>query len=286
MNRNTQLRFISIAKKWYVWLFPAFALVMCAWLFMDYYQQKGSTIEIVFTEASNLQPEKTKVKFKGVTIGTVTSVTLSEDFQNVVAKVVLTREAKRFAMRGAKYWVVIPKFSFQGISGLETLFSGSYIAASPPAEEAEHVDRFLAQDPPEDVDDGDGTSAYLLTTNNIEAVGVGDKVTFRGMKVGAVTKAILAKDSRTVHLQINVENRYAKIVRTNTMFWQKAGIYAKLGLFGSEIKINSLDTMMNSGVELFTPDNPGPMAKNRAQFELLPSPPKGWQKWNPALTYN
>lgn len=284
-KKNWKLRTLVLARSWYVWVFPVFALTMCAWLVKDYYETKGSTIRVVFEEATNLQPEKTKVKFKGVTIGTVKNVFLSEDNKKVVAEVVLTREAKRFAMRGTKYWVVTPKINLQGVSGLETLLSGSYITAEPAAQEGDQVDEFIAQDQPEDLET-ENTSSYILQTNNVEAVSVGDGVSFRGIKVGSVTKVVLTKDARNVLVQINIENRYTRIVRTNTLFWRKPGIYAKLGLFGSEIKINSLDTIMNSGVELFTPDDPGPMAKNRQQFALLAQPPKGWEKWNPNLSLN
>lgn len=286
MYKNSlKLRLLSLARSWYVWLFPFFALAMCGWLIKDYYEQKGSTIEVVFDEATNLQPEKTKVKFKGVIIGTVKNVKLSEDNQKVVAQVLLIREAKRFAMNGTKYWIVTPKINFQGVSGLDTLLSGSYISAEPPAHDGEQIERFVAQDQPDNVDITN-TSTYILETNNAEAISVGDSVSFRGLKVGSVTKTVLTKDARTVLVQINIENRYARTIRTNTLFWKKPAIYAKFGLLGGEVKINSFDTLMNSGIEFFTPDEAGSMAKNRQKFTLASAPPKGWEKWNPNLSLN
>lgn len=286
MYKNSlKLRFLSIARSWYVWLFPVFALAMCAWLVKDYYEQKGSTIEIVFDEATNLQPEKTKVKFKGVTIGTVKNVSLSEDNQKVIASVVLIREAKRFAMDGTKYWIVTPKINLQGVSGLDTLLTGSYIAAEPTAKESEQVERFVAQEMPDEIDTAN-TSAYILETDNVEAISVGDSVSFRGLKVGSVTRTMLTREARSVLVQINVENKYARTIRTNTVFWKKPAVYAKFGLFGGEFKINSFDTIMNSGIEFVTPDGAGAMAKHRHKFILASGPPKGSEKWSPNLSLN
>jgi len=73
------------------------------------------------------------------------------------------------------------------------------------------------------------------------------------------------------------------LVRTNTAFWRKVGIQAKLGLFGSEVKVNSLDSIMRGGIELFTPDPPAPVAKANHKFTLLAAPPKDYEKWNPVL---
>ncbi len=63
------------------------------------------------------------------------------------------------------------------------------------------------------------------------------------------------------------------------------GIQAKLGLFGSEIKVNSLDSIMNGGIELATPNAPAPMAKAMQKFMLENAPPKEYEKWNPKLEF-
>nr|BFD68971.1 hypothetical protein HAGR004_39930 [Bdellovibrio sp. HAGR004] len=58
---------------------------------------------------------------------------------------------------------------------------------------------------------------------------------------------------------------------------------AKLGLFNSEIKVNSFDSILRGGVELATPDAAGEKAKAGTHFQLLEDAPKDWKKWSPAL---
>jgi len=73
------------------------------------------------------------------------------------------------------------------------------------------------------------------------------------------------------------------LIRTNSVFWRKAGIKADLGLFNSEIKVNSFDSIMHGGIEFFTPNNPGAVAKAQSRYPLHGEAPKDSGKWNPQL---
>lgn len=116
---------------WALWLFPCIALIICGWLFWDSYKSRGPIIKILFDDAAGLQAEKTQVRFRGVTIGYVKEIAISEDTKNVIATVHLEKKAESFTQAGTKFWLVSPKVTFAGISGLETLFEGTYIAALP-----------------------------------------------------------------------------------------------------------------------------------------------------------
>ena len=273
----------KVRDSWYVWLFPLFAVLISGWLVFDYYNQRGPRIKILFDDAAGIQAEKTKVRFRGVPIGTVADVYISEDQKDVVAEVLLRRDARHFAVEGSKFSLVTPKVNFQGISGLETIFEGTYIAVLPGPADAGKKTVFKAQASTTATDPLDDTSVYMIETANAENLNPGDSVTYRGLKIGTITKLILAKDSRTIQAQINIENRYVKVVRDNTIFWSKVGVQAKLGLFKSEIKVNSLDSIMNGGLELATPNPAGAMAKAGKKFALSPAPPKDFDKWNTPL---
>lgn len=271
-----------VEASWYVWLFPLFALLLSAWLFHDYYSQRGERIQILLEDAGSLQAEKSTVRFRGVAIGTVQDVRIAEDEKAVVAEVLLRRDADGFAVEGSKFTLVKPRVTLQGVSGLDTLTEGSYIAVLPGPPDGKRKTEFRAQSAGS-TDPLDDTSAYLIETEDVESISPGSAVTYRGLKVGSVTKFHLAKGAQRINIQVNVENRYAYLVRANTVFWRKVGIQAKLGLFGSDIKVNSLDSIMNGGLQFATPDPAGPMAKALARFTLAPAAPKDVGKWKPTL---
>lgn len=273
----------SARTHWYLWLFPVIALMFTAFLMRGYIGQQGPMIEISFDSAASIQPEKTRVRYRGVTIGVLKDLKLAKDKKSVIAKIRLYRENKSFAVEGSRYWVVTPKVGMAGITGIEAIFDGTYIGVQPGPEGGKLQTRFngkLVDDSDEDLED---TSTYYLETSNVESLNSGDAVTFRGLNVGSVTKVTLSRSAQTAVIQINIQNRYSRLIRTNTVFWKKIGVQAKLGLFGSEIKVNSMDSILRGGVEFFTPTKAGEMAKNKARFGLLPTPPKDYEKWNPNL---
>ena len=285
MKNQLNQKINALKAGWSIWLFPGLALALSGWLLINYFQQKGPVIHISFEDGSSIQPEKTRIRFRGVSVGVVKKVSISEDTKQVIAEVALQRDAENLAVDGSQFWVVMPKVGFQGISGLETLFEGTYIAVQPGNPDGEAKNEFkgkLGSDSNESLEE---TTPYNLETETLESVTQGDSLTFRGVVIGSVSKANLSKSSQTVLIQVNVKNRYVKLIRTNTVFWRKVGVQAKLGLFASELKISSLDSLLHGGIEVFTPDGPGPIAKALTKFNLAAGPPKSSEKWNPKLEF-
>ncbi|CAN5503871.1 hypothetical protein BH10BDE1_BH10BDE1_12700 [soil metagenome] len=282
MKQMINSKISALKAGWYIWLFPVIAVALSGWMLYDYYKQQGARIYISFDDAGSLQAEKTTVRFRGVPIGTVQDITISSDRKDIVAEILLRKDASGFAVEGSKFSLVTPKVGFGGISGLDTLFEGAYIAVLPGKADAGEKYDFVGQ-AQSATDPLDDTSPYIIETENAESIGVGAAVSFRGIKIGSVTKAHVANGGQLVNLQINVDNKYTSLVRTNTSFWRKVGVQAKLGLFGSSIKVNSLESIMAGGLELGTPIPAGPMAKAHQKFILIPAAPKDLAKWNPEL---
>lgn len=271
-----------LEASWYVWLFPVFALALSVWLFKGYFEERGERLLISLEDSGNLQPEKSTVRFRGVAIGTVQDVRIADDQKSVIAEVLLRRDAKEFAVEGSKFTLIKPRVTLQGVSGLDTLTEGTYLAVLPGPADGKRQTAFRAANSGNS-DPMDDTSAYLIETDDVESISINSAVTYRGLKVGSVTKFHLGKGGQALSVQINVENRYAYLVRANTVFWRKVGIQAKLGLFGSDIKVNSLDSIMNGGLQFATPAPAAPMAKALQKFTLATSAPKDAGKWRPVL---
>lgn len=280
---QTDQKIETLKAKWYVWLFPIIAALICAWLLVDYFRQKGPSIQIYFEDASSIQAGKTKVRYRGVTIGMVKGIEISKDNKDVIADVQLQSTAEKFAVEGSKFWMVLPKVNLQEVSGLETLFEGTYINVTPGPADGKVKLEFKGSRDGETSEVIEETSSYLLETDNVGSVGVGDSITFRGLKIGSVSKVLLSKSAQTVLLHVNIENKFVRLIRTNTLFWRKMGIQANLGLFKSEIKINSLDSLLHGGIEIATPSGGADIAKAQTRFPLLSAPPKDFEKWNPSL---
>ena len=222
------------------------------------------------------------MRFRGVSIGVVKDVRISEDQKSVIAEVILRQDARQFAVEGSKFSLITPKLGFQGVSGLDTLIDGPYISLLPGPSDGKEKLEFRAQSTSaaEPLDD---SSPFLLETDNADSVSPGAAVTYRGLKIGSITKLYFIRNAQAVAIQLNIENRFTHLVRSNSVFWRKIGIQADLGLFGSDIKVGSMDSIVRGGIEIATPQKAGARAKALQKFALLSSAPKDSGKWNPVL---
>ena len=90
-------------------------------------RSEGPTITIVLKEAQGIEAGKTFIRYKDVRIGVVSAVELSEDYSKVLVKAKIAKHAAGLMVADAKFWVVEPRISLSGVSGLSTLLSGNYI---------------------------------------------------------------------------------------------------------------------------------------------------------------
>jgi paraquat-inducible protein B len=267
----------------FIWSVPLVAILFCGYLYIDYLRNLGPKITISFSDASGVQAEKTKVRYRGIEVGTVKSVQISEDSKKTLLQVRLNKDVKHFAMEGSKFWIVSPKVSFQGVAGLDTIMDGIYLSVEPAKIKGNRVDTFEGSDISDITESSENMSVFIIESKSVESIAEGNSITYRGLTIGSVSKLTLSKTGQIILIQINIENEYAGLIRTNTKFWRKVGINADVGLFGANIKLNSIESILKGGIALATPDKNGPPAKAFAHFTLEKEAPKDFEKWNPAL---
>lgn len=250
--------------------------------FYSFYLDHGKRIIIQTEDASGIEVEKTKIRYRGVKIGSVKGIEFSEDKKDVLVHAILDEGYESFAVDGSRFSLVKPEVSFQGVQGLGTLLEGQYIMILPGPKGSKITNKFKLLSPGA-TDLLDGTSTYFLKVENAESISTGDSISFRGVKVGRVTKLSFGKESGSILVKINIDNENSYLIRENTVFWPKVGVSAKLGLFNTDIKINSLESVINGGIEFATPTKTKPMAKNFSEFEMVSDPPKDYNTWKPEL---
>lgn len=264
-----------------VWLVPLLAAGGLAWFGVQQWRKAGPSIEIAFTEGDGLVAGRTDVKYRGVRVGEVEALELSEDLTRVIAKVDLEKTAGELANEGTKFWVVKPKVSAAGIQGLGTIVSGAYIEAVPG--QGPRRDRFQALEQPLPQEAERRGRVIYVTDDNGTTFTPGSPVFYRGVQVGAVAESLLSDDARSIRSRVIIEKPYQALVRTNSVFWNAGGLRVHLGLTGLDMSAKSLSTLIEGGIAFATPESPGPDAPNGASFSLNDKPKKEWQGWRPAI---
>src|SRR5512138_3100556 len=110
-----------------VWIVPLFAAVVALGIAIQRIMSEGPTITIIFKSAQGVEAGKTFVKYKDVNIGQVTKVQLASDYRSVELTAKIDKSAAGLIVEDAKFWVVEPRVTLSGVSGLGTLLAGNYI---------------------------------------------------------------------------------------------------------------------------------------------------------------
>ena len=254
-----------------IWLIPILAALIGISLAVNTLIQRGPGITIVFSTAEGLEAGKTKVKYKEVDIGTVQSITLSEDRSQVLVSVQLKKEARSFTAADSRFWVVRPRIAGSGISGLSTLLFGSYIGADAGVS-TDKVDTFTGLEVPPIVTRDSSGKQYVLRATDIGSLDIGSPVYYRRIRVGQVTAFDLDEDGKGITLRIFVNAPYDKFVGINTRFWDASGFDMEVNASGFTLKAESLSTVVLGGLSFASPDDrSGPPANENTAFFLAES---------------
>lgn len=91
----------------------------------------------------------------GVEVGTVQDISLSDDLRKIEVKVSIKSDMKDALREETQFWLVTPKASLAGVSGLDALVGGNYIGMMPG--KGKEQDHFVALDtqPKYRLDNGD-----------------------------------------------------------------------------------------------------------------------------------
>lgn len=269
-------------NRWIIWFFPACAAVLVAYLIYDHFQSRGPLVTIELSEAMNLRPKETKLKYRGVDVGDVEDITLDTTSKHVLVKARLYKDAAGLAREGTRFWVVYPRIGFDGVSGLETIMGGSYIKLAPG--DGVPKFRFKGIESQENLAETAGRIKYFLKTSSADEIDIGSPITFRGVKVGEVTRFTFGEDVRYVNIEIEVEKRYVVFIKENSIFWRTKGLTAELDLFNPKVEIGSLQTLMRGGISFDAPNGKGNIANADSTFQLNEVPPNWYaNKTNPNI---
>lgn len=112
------------------------------------YNEAGIEIQVTFETGEGLQAGKTEVIYKGMSIGKLTALELDDsgEQRGVRATLEMDKRVEHQLLSNTRFWLVKPSVSLAGITGLETLVSGNYIAASPG--DGEPARKFIALNEP------------------------------------------------------------------------------------------------------------------------------------------
>lgn len=258
-----------------IWIIPIVAVIVGLGLLYKSIVDHGPTITVSFTTGDGIVAGKTFVKYKDVNIGLVKTVILSEDHQQVLATISLNRDAADFARKDTRFWIVRPRITASGVSGLSTLLDGPFIAADL-GKSGDKSDKFSALEVPPILTGDMPGREFILRAPTLGSHGIGTPVYFRRLNVGQVVAYDLDQDGKNISIRIFINAPYDQYVTNDSRFWNASGVDVSLSASGIQMQTESLVAVIAGGIAFESPHqsegrsernpiNPSPSAKNDAQ---------------------
>ncbi len=230
-----------------IWIVPIIAMIIAGWLGYQHFAERGPKIKIIFPQNEGLVAGQSVVKFRNVPIGKVTNIYAEEGTDGVIVVVRMnSKTSKPYLTEHARFWIVKPEVGLSGVSGLDTLLSGTYINVYSKAGGEKPQSKFigLAQ-PYRDSMEGE---YFHLSSSSGENVAVGTPVYYKNIKVGQVEYLNLGLDNKSVDVIVFIDKLYVPFVHNDSKFWTKNMVNIDFTKGNLDVSIAPLNYMVQGGI--------------------------------------
>ncbi len=184
-------------------------------------------------------------------IGEVSDIRVAPDRKLVLVTARINRNAMEYLVSDTRFWVVRPRVSGAGISGLGTLVSGAYIAVDVGHSEVRR-DHFVGLEVPPIVTAGLPGREFVLHAANLGSLGIGSSVFFRHIPAGQVVGYALDPGGTGVTIKVFINAPFDVYVTNATRFWQASGVDMSITSDGVKLRTESLTSILEGGVAFQT----------------------------------
>jgi paraquat-inducible protein B len=230
-----------------VWILPAVVVLVGAFVVVREKIAQGTSIEIRFENADGLEANKTKVRYKDVEIGEVREIRVGDDRKEVIVTADIHRNAKSYLVEDTRFWVVRPRVSGAGVSGLATLVSGAYISVDVGHATAKR-DHFVGLEIPPIVTADLPGREFILHADDLGSLDIGSSVFYRHITAGQVVGYSLDPGGTGVTIKVFINAPFDLYVTGETRFWQASGIDMSVNADGVKLRTESLASILEGGI--------------------------------------
>ena len=249
------------------WLLPFIALLIAGWLVYNNWQDRGTEVTIDFQSAAGIVAGRTPIRYQGVEVGMVQSISLDDDLRNIKVTASIKNDMEDSLREGTQFWLVTPKASLAGVSGLDALVGGNYIGMMPG--EGKPQSHFTALDTQPKFRMNTGELMIHLQAPDLGSLNNGSLVYYRKIPVGKVYDYNIAPDNNGVVIDVLIDRRFAKLVKNDTRFWNVSGFKGDFSLSGASVQMESLAALVNGAIAFDSPKD-SQNAKPDQPFQLYP----------------
>ena len=259
-----------IHSRWpgWIWAVPLAVLGVVAWLVLRHFAERGPAVTVRFAAAEGVKPDDTKVRYRGVEVGTVQDVQLASDLGGVIVTLRLNRKVADALRAGTRFWIAGTAPTLDNLSSVKTVLSGPFIGMDPGGGPPARA--FVGLAGPPQVMNGIPGRRFLLHAEQLGTIAPGTRVDYHGLEVGTVESARFLGEGRGFDVAAFIRAPYDGLVHANSRFWMVGTVSLSLGATGVQARLSPLSALLTGAVEFDLPRGlpPGSEASPRSRFSV------------------
>lgn len=246
-----------------VWLIPLIAALVGTYLLVKTLNESHNEITLLMDNADGIEVNTTTIRVLNVEVGRVNKMSLNEERNGVKITAKLNRESMDLMRKDTQFWVVKPRIDQNGVTGLNTLLSGSYISFTPGVSPETAHEFKVAELPPISALGQSGIRLSLKGANN-KMVGVGSPVLFESHIVGSVESAKFNPIDKSVHYSVFIHSPNEHLLNAASRFWLNSGMDVHIAGSGINVSTPPLSALITGAISFDSPQHQ-PKSKEKVQ---------------------
>jgi paraquat-inducible protein B len=248
----------------------------------DEMKNSSNSITIIFDDVEGVQENFSQLTYKGVNVGKVTKVTLNKK-QQVEVKAILYDDYKSYAKEGTAYYLKKPRISLQEIANAGSTIMAvniGIIKSSNPNIQT----KFEGLENQPSLDKSHFGTVFKVEDPTASSVNVDSPVYYKNVAIGKVNKIDLSEDGSKVIVDCLIEDKYTKLIRKNSEFYDISGFEMKFSIFSdTKIESNTFTSLLKGGLVVVTPYEYGEIANPKDRFILVKTLREDWKSVSPSI---
>ncbi|MDX9961785.1 MAG: MlaD family protein [Aliarcobacter sp.] len=248
----------------------------------DKMKNSTNSITIVFDDVEGLQKDFSQLTYKGVNVGKVTDVKLNAN-QQVEVKALIYDDFNSFAKEDTIFYLKKPKISLQEVSNIGSTVMAVNIGVIKSSKQSKQT-KFTGLNEQPSVDNSHFGTIFKIEDPTASSVNVDAPVYYKNVQIGKVNKLDLSLDGSKVVVDCLIYNKYKKLIRKNSQFYDISGFEMKFSIFsGSKVESNTFTSLIKGGLVVVTPYEYDEMANPNDRFTLVKTLREDWKSISPSI---
>lgn len=200
-----------------LWWLTGLCVLLAIGLIASSFRTQGELIIVRVKDGYGLKPGDT-LRYRGIDVGSVRTVAISPDLEQVHVQIQLVPGNERVAVEGSQFWIARARLRLGQVSGLDTVLGANYVEVIPGDSAAPQQTEFVGLETPLAFTSGDSQEVRIRFPTG-EGLEVGDQIRYRGIAVGEVTYVELDGQLESVWVGVRLVGAARGLARAGTQFW-------------------------------------------------------------------